>query len=77
MGRRLLSVLLKLRLNPLHILTPPRFRSISKFIHSTLEFYIFIVPAARRGYLGPGEKFKPIKYLAPKATQEDKLSAIY
>lgn len=25
MGRRLLSVLLRLRLNPLHILTPPNF----------------------------------------------------
>lgn len=42
-GRRLRSILLNLRLNPLYILTPPRFWSISKFIHITLEFYIFIV----------------------------------
>lgn len=42
-GRRLRSTLFKLRLSPLYILTPPRFHSISKFIHFTLEFYIFIV----------------------------------
>lgn len=42
-GRHLRSILLNLRCNPLYILTPPRFRPISKFIHITLEFYIFIV----------------------------------
>lgn len=42
-GRRLRSSLLKLRLSPLYILTPPRYHSISKSIHFTLEFYIFIV----------------------------------
>lgn len=57
MGRRLLSILLKLRLNPLHILTPIKTSVNSKFIHFTLEPYIFIVSIPRRGYLGPGEKF--------------------
>ena len=66
MGRRLRSILVELLLNPHYILTPPRFWSICKFIQFTLEFYIFIALAVRRGCLGLGESCKPIKCPAPK-----------
>lgn len=81
MGRRLLSVLLKLRLNPLHILTPSRLRSIASLSilpsNPTYLLHRFREEAILGRVKSSTNRVPSPKDHQAKVPEEDKLSTIY